>query len=89
MNMLLEWDKTHPNKRTSVKGTENQIRTANKMIMVYSDSCILYDTLYLENEIDQYLEVTNYKQICGFIVGNPIYNYPTKIKKNLNSLLLN
>ena len=47
------------------------------------------DTLYLENEIDQYLEVTNYEQICGFIVGNPIYNYFQKIKKNLNSLLLN
>lgn len=125
MNMLFEWDKTHSNERTSVKGTANQIRTANKMIMVYSDnyrsksknenykkpdylsigcaienmslqainlglgSCILCDTLYLENEIDQYLEVTNYEQICGFIVGNPIYNYPPKIKKNLNSLLLN
>ena len=52
-------------------------------------SCILCDTLYLENEIDQYLEVTNYEQICEFIVGNPIYNYFQKIKKNLNSLLLN
>lgn len=125
MNMLFEWDKIHPNERTSVKGTANQIRTANKMIMIYSDkyksksknknykkpdylsigcaienmslqavnlglgSCILCDTLYLEDEIDQYLEVTNYEQICGFIVGNPIYNYPPKIKKNLNSLLLN
>lgn len=125
MNMLFEWDKTHPNEKTSVKCTANQIRTANKMIMVYSDnyksksknknykkpdylsigcaienmslqaiklglgSCILCDTLYLENEIDQYLEVTNYEQICGFIVGNPIYNYFQKIKKNLNSLLLN
>ena len=89
MNMLLEWDKTHQNEKTSVKGTANQIRTAHKMIMVYSDSRILCDTLYLENEIYQYLEVTNYEQICGFIVGNPIYNYPTKIKKNLNSLLLN
>ncbi len=90
MNMLFEWEKLNPNERTSVKGTAEQIRTANKMIMIYSNSyksksknanykkpdylslgcaienmslqavnlglgsCILCDTLYIENEIDTY-----------------------------------
>lgn len=125
MEMLFEWDKINPEERTSVKGTAEQIKTANKMIMIYSDnyksksknknykkpdylslgcaienmslqainlglgSCILCDTLYIENEIDEYLGINNFEQICGFIIGSPIYNYPPKIKKDLNDLLLN
>lgn len=38
MNMLFEWDKQKPRERTSVKGSAEQIRTANKMIMIYSDN---------------------------------------------------
>ena len=52
-------------------------------------SCILCDTLYIKNEIDKYLGITNFEHICGFIIGNPIYNYPPKIKKSLKDLLLN
>ena len=125
MNMLFEWDKQNLKERTSVKGSAEQIRTANKMIMIYSDgyksksknenykkpdyislgcaienmslqavnlglgSCILCDTLYIENEIDKYLGIKDFEQICGFIIGNPIYNYPPKIKKDLKDLLLN
>ena len=125
MDMLFEWNKINPKERTSVKGTAEQIKTANKMIMIYSDSykskaknenykkpdylslgcaienmslqainlglgsCILCDTLYIENEIDEYLGINNFEQICGFIIGSPIYNYPPKIKKDLNDLLLN
>ena len=125
MDMLFEWDKINPKERTSVKGTAEQIKTANKMIMIYSDSykskaknenykkpdylslgcaienmslqainlglgsCILCDTLYIENEIDEYLGINNFEQICGFIIGSPIYNYPPKMKTNLNDLLLN
>lgn len=37
-NMLFEWDKLNPNERTSVKGSAEQIKSANKMIMVYNDS---------------------------------------------------
>lgn len=36
-NMLFEWDKQNPKERTSVKGSAEQIRTANKMIIIYSD----------------------------------------------------
>ena len=36
MNMLYDWDKNHPSERTSVKGTANQIRESDKMIMIYS-----------------------------------------------------
>lgn len=125
MNMLFNWVTLNPNERTSVKGTAEQIRTADKMVMIYSDcyksnsknknykkpdyislgcaienmslqainlglgSCILCDTLYIEDEINQYLGIKNFEQICGFIIGNPIYNYPPKQKKTLNNLLLN
>ncbi len=125
MDMLFEWDKFNSKKRFSVKGTAEQIKTANKMIMIYSDSykskaknknykkpdyislgcaienmslqainlglgsCILCDTLYIENEIDEYLGINDFEQICGFIIGSPIYNYPPKTKKHLKELLLN
>ena len=52
-------------------------------------SCILCDTLYVENEIDEYLGTTDFEQICGFIIGKPIFNYPQKDKKDLKELLLN
>ena len=38
MDMLFEWDRFNPKERTSIKGTAEQIKTANKMIMIYSDS---------------------------------------------------
>ena len=52
-------------------------------------SCILCDTLYIENEINDYLGITNFEQICGFIIGKPIFNYSQKEKKDLKDLLLN
>lgn len=52
-------------------------------------SCILCDTLYLEDEINKYLGIENFEQICGFIVGKPIYSSPFKPKKDLKNLLLN
>ena len=51
-------------------------------------SCILCDTLYIEDEINKYLKVENFEQICGFIIGNPIYNSQPKVKKDLKDLLL-
>lgn len=125
MNMLLEWDKLNSKEKTSVKGSAEQIRTANKMIIIYCDSykskskneyykkpdyislgcaienmslqavnlglgsCILCDTLYIENEINSYLGIKDFEQVCGFIIGKPIYNSSPKVKKNLNELLLN
>lgn len=52
-------------------------------------SCILCDTLYIDNEINDYLNISNLEQICGFIVGYPIYDYDSKQKKELQELLLN
>lgn len=52
-------------------------------------SCILCDTLYIEDEINKYLGIENFEQICGFIVGKPIYNSTIKPKKELKNLLLN
>ena len=37
MNMLFEWDRLNPNEKTSVKGSAEQISTANKIIMIYRD----------------------------------------------------
>lgn len=124
MNMLFEWDRLNLKEKTSVKGSAEQIRTANKMIMIYTDSyksksknenykkpdyislgcaienmslqavnlglgsCILCDTLYIEDQINEYLKIDNFEQICGFIIGYPVYNYPPKIKKDLKDLLL-
>lgn len=125
VNMLFEWDRINSNEKTSVKGTAEQINSASKMIMIYSDcyksnsknknykkpdylsigcalenmslqavnlglgSCILCDTLYVQSEIDNYLGIKGFEQICGFIIGKPIFNYPPKIKKQLKDLLLN
>lgn len=95
MNMLFNWVTLNPNERTSVKGTAEQIRTADKMVISLQainlglGSCILCDTLYIEDEINQYLGIKNFEQICEFIIGNPIYSYPPKQKKTLNNLLLN
>lgn len=38
MNMLFKWDEENPNEKTSVKGSAEQIKQANKMIMLYSDN---------------------------------------------------
>lgn len=38
MNMLFDWDKSNPKEKTSVKGTAEQIKQANKMVMLYSDN---------------------------------------------------
>lgn len=38
MNMLFEWDKLNPKAKTSVKGSAQQIKQANKMLMIYSDN---------------------------------------------------
>lgn len=52
-------------------------------------SCIICDVLYIENEINEYLDIKNFELVCGFIIGKPIYNSPQKAKKNLKDLLLN
>ena len=39
-------------------------------------------------EINKFLNITGYEQICGFIVGYPIYDAPLKPKKDINDLLL-
>lgn len=38
VDMLIGWEKQNPNEKTSVKGTAEQIKQANKMIMIYSDN---------------------------------------------------
>lgn len=125
MNMLFEWDLSNPDEKTSVKGTAEQIKTANKMIMLYTNSykskikntfykkpdylslgcaienmslqavnlglgsCILCDTLYIADEINEYLGITDFEQVCGFIIGKPIFDTPQREKKHLDDLLLN
>lgn len=123
--LLFQWEKSNPHERTSVKGTAEQIKNANKMLIIYSDnyhskfkkeyykkpdylsigcalqnmsleavnlglgSCILCDTLYIEKEINEYLDIKNLEQICGFIIGKPIYDSPPRQKKNFKECILN
>ena len=51
-------------------------------------SCIVCDTLYIAEEINNYLNITGYEQVCGFILGYPIYDEPQKSKKDIKDLLL-
>lgn len=51
-------------------------------------SCIVCDTLYIAEEINNYLNITGYEQVCGFIIGYPIYDEPPKSKKDIKDLLL-
>ena len=124
-NMMYQWDKEYPDIHTSIKGSANEMKSANKAIIIFTPiyhsknkktyykkpdylslgaaiehmnlKCFdlglgctwLCDTLYVADEINEYLGIKNFEQICGFIIGTPIYNYPPKIKKNLKELLLN
>ena len=56
MNMLFEWDRLNPKEKTSVKGTAEQIRTANKMIMIYSDK-------YKSKSKNEYYKKSDYLSI--------------------------
>lgn len=106
-NCMYTWDKENPKEKTSIKGSANQIKEANKMIIVYTPiyksktknmyykkpdylsigaalenmslkcvdlglgSCWLCDTLFIEDEINSYLKIDDYEQICSIIVGYP------------------
>ena len=85
----------NPNQK--VKITRNQIiypygcaieNMSLQAINLGLGSCILCDTLYIENEINEYLKIKDFEQICGFIIGDPIYNSQPKVKKDLKDLLL-
>ncbi len=122
--MLFDWDRENPKEKTSVKGSAQQIESADKMIMVYKDSykskykklnyskpdylslgcaienmslqavdlglgsCIVCDTLYIEEKINEYLNIKGYEQICGFIIGYPIFDTPPRQKKDVKELML-
>lgn len=115
-NMMYEWDKNNRDEKTSVKGSANQMKEANKVIMVYYPlyksknkniyykktdylsigaaienmllkctymnlgSCWCCDTLYLEEAINQYLNIKNYEQIAAILVGYP-KEIPPRCKK--------
>ena len=85
------------NQTQEVKITRNQIiyqygcaieNMSLQAINLGLGSCILCDTLYIENKINEYLGIKDFEQICGFIIGDPIYNSQPKVKKDLKDLLL-
>ena len=51
-------------------------------------SCIVCDTLYIEEKINEYLNIKVYEQICGFIIGYPIFDTPPRQKKDVKELML-
>lgn len=49
---------------------------------------LVCDTLYIEDEINDYLGITGFEQICGFIIGYPIFDTPPRQKKDVKELML-
>lgn len=124
-NMMYEWASENKDIHTSIKGSANQMKTANKAIIIYTLNyhsknkktyfkkpdylslgaaienmnlkCFdlglgctwLCDTLYIENEINDYLKIDDLEQVSTLIIG-----YPEEIPERserfpIDKLLLN
>lgn len=124
-SMMYNWDNSHRDSGTSVKGSANQMLEANKAIMIYSPiyhsknkkayykkpdylslgaaienmslkccslglgSCWLCDTLYIEDEINNFLKIKDFEQISTLLIGYP-EEIPDRRKRfPLENLILN
>ena len=106
-NMMYDWASENKDIHTSIKGSANQMKTANKAIIIYTPNyhsknkktyykkpdylslgaaienmnlkCFdlglgctwLCDTLYIENEINNYLKIDDLEQVSTLIIGYP------------------
>ena len=123
-NLMYEWDENNRNEKTSVKGSANQMKQANKVIIIFSPiyksknkniyyrkadylslgaaienmslkcvelglgSCWCADTLYLDDKINQYLNIENHEQISALLIGYPESIPETPKRFDLNDLIL-
>ena len=124
-NMMYEWASENKDTHTSIKGSANQMKTANKAIIIYTPNyhsknkktyykkpdylslgaaienmnlkCFdlglgctwLCDTLYIENEINNYLKIDDLEQVSTLIIGYPEEIPERRERFPIDKLLLN
>ena len=124
-NMMYDWANENKDIHTSIKGSANQMKTANKAIIIYTPNyhsknkktyykkpdylslgaaienmnlkCFdlglgctwLCDTLYIENEINNYLKIDNLEQVSTLIIGYPEEIPERRERFSIDKLLLN
>lgn len=124
-NMMYDWASKNKDIHTSIKGSANQMKTANKAIIIYTPNyhsknkktyykkpdylslgaaienmnlkCFdlglgctwLCDTLYIENEINNYLKIDDLEQISTLIIGYPEEIPERRQRFPIDRLLLN
>lgn len=123
--MMYDWANENKDSHTSIKGSANQMKTANKVIIVYTPNyhnkskkinykkpdylslgaaienmnlkCFdlglgctwLCDTLYIENQINNYLNITDLEQVSTLIIGYPEEIPERRERFPMDKLLLN
>ena len=124
-NMMYDWASENKDIHTSIKGSANQMKTANKAIIIYTPNyhsknkktyykkpdylslgaaienmnlkCFdlglgctwLCDTLYIENEINNYLKIDDLEQVSTLIIGYPEEIPERRERFPIDKLLLN
>lgn len=124
-NMMYQWNKKYKDMHTSIKGSANQMKTANKAIMIFTPNyhsknkktyykkpdylslgaaienmnlkCFdlglgctwLCDTLYIEDEINEYLKLDDLEQVSTLIIGYSEEIPDRRERFSMNKLLLN
>ena len=124
-NMMYDWANENKDIHTSIKGSANQMKTANKAIIIYTPNyhsknkktyykkpdylslgaaienmnlkCFdlglgctwLCDTLYIENEINNYLKIDDLEQVSTLIIGYPEEVPERRERFSIDKLLIN
>ena len=124
-NMMYHWASENKDLHTSIKGSANQMKTANKAIIIYTPNyqsknkktyykkpdylslgaaienmnlkCFdlglgctwLCDTLYIEDEINNYLKLDDLEQVSTLIIGYPEEVPERRERFSIDKLLIN
>ena len=124
-NMMYQWGDEYKDIHTSIKGSANQMKTANKAIMVFTPNyhsknkkihykkpdylslgaaiehmnlkCFdlglgctwICDTLYVADEINEYLKLDDLEQVSTLIIGYPEEIPGRRERFPMDKLLLN
>ena len=124
-NMMYQWGEEYKDIHTSIKGSANQMKTANKAIMVFTPNyhstnkkihykkpdylslgaaiehmnlkCFdlglgctwICDTLYVADEINEYLKLDDLEQVSTLIIGYPEEIPGRRERFPMDKLLLN
>ena len=124
-NMMYHWASENKDIHTSIEGSANQMKTANKAIIIYTPNyqsknkktyykkpdylslgaaienmnlkCFdlglgctwLCDTLYIEDEINNYLKLDDLEQVSTLIIGYPEEVPERRERFSIDKLLIN